>query len=172
MINAVLLDISDAQFNNFLKVIGSVALFFLIITVLFISTIKFFYVLTLYKILIRISPENRMIPPKSVWILFIPIFGTLWRFVVVGKLADSLSGEFIKRNIKANESRPGFAIGIAYCILVCLSMLPLTGLLKLKAAIFFVVVFIIAAFICWIIYWIKIANYMTKLPSTVLPNTS
>lgn len=114
--------------------------------------INVFYFLTLQNCLKNVSPENRKMPPANVWLLFIPLFGTVYQFIVVGKIADSLAAEFQKRGINDPEPRPGYNIGLAYCICFVAGVVPLIGGLAS-----------LAGLVCWIIYWVKINNYKNQL---------
>ena len=111
-----------------------------------------FFLLLIQNTLKDISMENRKMEPGMVWLLFIPFFGLVWQFIIVNRLADSLHDEFIKKNIKVDEARPGFAIGLAFCILGCCGIIPYLGVLTS-----------IGALVCWIIYWVKINGYKEKL---------
>ena len=77
-----------------------------------------------------------------VWLLFIPQFNIVWHFIVVLNMAKSLGAEFQKRRI-AEDRSPGQTIGLIMCIgnLIC-------GPVGL---------------VCWIVYWVKIAGYSSKL---------
>jgi Domain of unknown function (DUF4328) len=101
-----------------------------------------FYLLTLRKALNRCSPECRAMNPGMVWLMFIPLFNLVWQFIVVLNMAKSLAAEFQKRGI-AEDPNPGQTLGLVMCIgnLIC-------GPVGL---------------ICWIIYWVKIAGYSSKL---------
>jgi len=110
-----------------------------------------FYCLTLQKALNRVSPENRAMGPGMVWLLFIPLFNIVWHFFVVLNMAKSLGAEFTKRNIVA-EANPGKVIGLAMCILPCCGIIPVVNMFTG-----------IAALVCWIIYWVKIAGFSNKL---------
>ena len=110
--------------------------------------IKIFYILTLQKALKQVSPELRKIPTGNVWLLLIPVFDLIYQFIVVGAIADSLKAEFAKRNIPVQEERPGYNIGLAYCILFVCFFIPFASL---------------AGIVCWIIYWVKISEYKSKL---------
>lgn len=115
-----------------------------------------FFLLTLQNTLKEVSIENRKMEPGMVWLMFIPLFGMVWQFIIVNRLADSLRDEFAKKNIKVMEARPGFAIGLTYCILFCCSIIPYLGLLTS-----------IAGLVFWIIYWVKINGYREKLKQSV-----
>lgn len=110
------------------------------------------YLLTLQNTFNEIKIENRKMQPGQVWLTLIPIFGIVWQFIIVNNLADSLQLEFSQRNINVGEDRPGIGIGLAYCILFCCSIIPFLGILTG-----------LAGFICWIIYWVKIANFKATL---------
>ena len=101
-----------------------------------------FYCLTLQKALNRCSPECRAMNPGMVWLMFIPLFNIVWQFLVVLNMAKSLAAEFQKRGI-AEDPNPGQTLGLVMCIgnLLC-------GPVGL---------------ICWIIYWVKIADYSSKI---------
>lgn len=115
-------------------------------------TVLILYLLTLNNTLKEISPENQKMPPGQVWLILIPLFGIVWQFIVVNRMADSLKAEFAKRGIPSHEDRPGFGIGLAYCILNCCGIVPFLGALAA-----------IAGLVCWIIYWVKISGYKTML---------
>ena len=101
-----------------------------------------FYCLTLQKALNRCSPECRAMSPGMVWLMFIPLFHIVWQFFVVLNIAKSLAAEFQKRGM-AEDPNPGQTLGLVMCIgnLIC-------GPVGL---------------ICWIIYWVKIADYSRKI---------
>jgi hypothetical protein len=117
-----------------------------------------FYLLTLQKAFQRCSPENRAIQPGLVWLMFIPLFNVVWHFFIVLRLATSLDAEYRKRGIP-EEPQPGKNLGLAMCILVCCSFIPLLGILCS-----------LGALVCWIIYWVKIADFSNKLAAVpVMP---
>jgi hypothetical protein len=71
--------------------------------------------------------------PGSVWLQLIPVFGMVWQFIVVARIAHSVSremaskmGESILDNsqiqIKETDESPTYTIGIAYCILTTLGV--------------------------------------------------
>ena len=132
------------------------AIFMIVIVAIAIALIPLiFYLLTLQNTLKAVSPENQKMPPGQVWMILIPLFGLGWQFVVVNRIADSLKAEFAKRNIPCEEDRPGYSIGLTYCILYCCGIIPFLGVLAS-----------IGGVVCWIIYWVKISGYKTKLDQT------
>ena len=135
----------------------------LVILIIFIGLavgigIQVLYLLTLQNCLKEVSPENRKMPPANVWLNLIPLFNIGWQFVIVNRIADSLKAEFAKRGITGEEARPGYGVGITYCICGCCGIVPVLGALAA-----------IGALVCWIIYWVKISGYKTKLQQTKMP---
>ena len=113
---------------------------------------KIFYLITLQSTLKAISEENRKMPPNNVWLQLIPLFGIVWHFIIVKNMAESISAEANSKNIKIDEQKPAYNIGLAMCILNCFFIIPylnfLTG---------------VASLICFILYWIKINSYKGKI---------
>ena len=118
-----------------------------------------FYLLTLQNTLNAVSPGNRKMNPGQVWLMLIPFLGAVWQFLVVGWVADSLAAEFHSRNKPVPESRPGYSIGLTYCILFVCGIIPFLGGLAS-----------LAGLVCWIIYWVKIAGYKRELETSTYDN--
>ena len=107
----------------------------------------------------RIQSYNRSISPGSVWLQLIPLYGLVWQFFVVARIADSLSRELSFREttfsfelepeitIISDHTRPTYSIGLAYCILMCISYIPMLNLITIIPA----------------IYWVKLTTYKNKL---------
>lgn len=112
-----------------------------------------FYLITLQNTLKAISPENRKMEPGMVWLLLIPLFNIIWNFIVVNRMADSIQAELHKKGINVTE-RPAYNVGIAMCIISCVTWIPLLGSLAS-----------IGGLICWIIYWVKISEFKRKIES-------
>lgn len=113
---------------------------------------KIFYLITLQNAMNTVRPEFRKMPPGQVWLELIPLFGLVWQFFNVINVSDSLKREFEARGIRTAEERPGYSVGITFCILFCCSVVPILGVLAA-----------IAGLVCWIIFWVKIANYRAEL---------
>ena len=110
-----------------------------------------FYLLTLQKALDRCSPENRAMAPGLVWLMLIPLFNIIWGFFVVINIAKSLGAEFQKRGM-TEEPEPGKTLGLIMCILACCGWIPFLG-----------IVASLGGLVCWIMYWIKIHGFSSKL---------
>ncbi len=129
------------------------AIFMVILIALAIALIPMiFFIITLQKALSRCAPQNRAMPPENAWLLLIPIFNWIWMFIVVGNMAKSLAAEYTMRGLPLEEPEPGKPIGMAYAILNVCSIIPFLGWLAA-----------LGSLVCWILYWIKIDSYSSKL---------
>jgi len=90
-------------------------------------------------------------PPSQVWLALIPLLNFVWQFLIVVRVASSLRSEFLRREIPLTEE-PGQTLGIAQCVLALLCWIP--GISWITA---------VPSLICWIAYWVKIANYSRRL---------
>jgi hypothetical protein len=109
-----------------------------------------FHLITLSRTLELCHPYTRKMNPGEVWMVLIPVFGVVWHFFVVGRLADSLAIEFRNRNLPVEEERPGYNAGLtALILLLCGGIIPVLGL--------------IAALIFLIRYWNQISEYKKRL---------
>lgn len=115
------------------------------------------YCLTLYKALSRCSPQNRTLSPGLVWLFLIPIFSLVWQFFIVIGMTRSLHAEFVTRHI-VEEQSPAKSIGLATCILMVISSIPYFGWITF-----------IPWIVCWIIYWVKIAGFSSKIAYAYSP---
>ena len=53
-----------------------------------------FFLLAQQSILKAIQPQNRLMQPGEVWFQLIPLFGWIWQFTVVSRIADSICNEY------------------------------------------------------------------------------
>ena len=131
-------------------IVGLVLGIILIVSmILMIPTV--FYLITLQKALSRCRPENRTLAPGLVWLLLIPFFSMIWHFFIVSGLSETLSREYAARGETAVGDQ-GRSIGLAMCILNACSLVPYLGSLCA-----------LAGFVCWILYWVRIAEYSSHL---------
>ena len=135
-----------------LAITGTAAFFIVLAFIILVALPMIYYLLTLQSSLKLISLENRKMPPEQVWLSLIPLFGIIWQFLIVSRLSDSIRLELDKRNIYAEERRPAYQIGIAYCILVSCSIIPYLGILTA-----------VGGMVCWILYWLKVNDYRNIL---------
>ena len=126
-----------------------------------------FFLIAQQDLLKTIKPENRTIQPNEVWLQLIPVFNLYWQFVVVDKISDSIRNELVDRHPVSfgatsdsafpvfTDERPTHDLGRAYCIL---GLIGVMGFFT-----FFLLCFAgCAATVCWIIYWVKIAEYKNR----------
>ena len=138
-----------------------------------IPAILFF--LTQQKTLQIISPENREMSPGSVWLQLIPVFGLVWQFFVVIRIAHSVSkelatqmGESIldhsREQIKVTDESPTYTIGIAYCILTTFGVVMnyTTGYSPINLRLFGSF-FVLTGMVCWITYWVRLVKTKNNL---------
>jgi hypothetical protein len=147
---------------------GGVA-FVLIFFVVFVG-IALVFLLTQYNTLRAIQPQNRAMSPGEVWLQLIPLFNLVWQFIVVQRIAESISRELSSNVFSFEErqplqlyqqgSRPTYQIGMAMCVLNVFGFIPLIGSLAR-----------IAGLICWIIYWVQLSSYKNQILSKNYPVT-
>jgi len=136
----------------------------LVIVVLLVSLIVgVSYLLTLQRALKVCAPTSRTMKPGMVWLMFIPVFGLVWQFVIVMNLTKSLGNEFRRLGIPCPEPTLGRNIGLTNCACsCCLVFLPLVGrllpfliLLVLLGRLFAAII----GLLTWIAYWNRITDY-------------
>lgn len=89
--------------------------------------VNIFWCLQMQQALHLISPNEKM-PPQNVWLVYIPLFGFVWQFIVVTAVADSLGEEYHRRGIIPREPRPGFSSGLSASILLTCALIPAFGI--------------------------------------------
>ena len=107
--------------------------------------ISIFYLLTLSRSL-SLTQKHHGVSPGLVWLLLIPLFNLGWQFYILNKVTKGIKGKFNEMGKECGDG--GWSMGLAYAILGCCAIIPYIGIL-----------IGMAAFITWIIYWVKIAGY-------------
>jgi hypothetical protein len=97
------------------------------------------YLLTLSRTLELCHPQTRKMNPGEVWMIFIPLFGLVWHFIMIGRIADSLAIEFRNRNLPTTEDRPGYQTGMTALILTCCGIIPFLGLIAIIVGLIFLI---------------------------------
>lgn len=134
----------------------------ILLFVLAVLVVYIFFLLTLQKTFNAVSPDLRKMNPAGlVWLVLIPYFGNVWMFFIVTRMADSLRGEFDRRQMPTAEDRPGYNLGIAFASTNALG--TLVGLLDIQAL---STVIGLASLTLWIMYWVKINRYYKELQQT------
>ena len=128
------------------------------------------FFLSQQKILQVIKPENREMSPGSVWLQFIPAFGMIWQFIVVTRIARSISKEMASRlgdtildssqvQMKGTDDSSTYTIGIAYCLLTTLGVIINYSTLYSTSSLKFLgSIFVLTGMVCWIIYWVRLVK--------------
>jgi hypothetical protein len=129
-----------------------------VIALVWFAILILFYI-TLMRCLQRIQPRNRDMEPGMVFLNLIPCFGLVWIFITVNKIGSSLQKEFYSRRWRTEGEGFGTSVGVAYGALICASVIPYIGSL-----------FAIASLVCFIIYWIQIAGYSSRLAEPFDPS--
>jgi len=122
-----------------------------VVTFLLLLLPQIFYLLTLQKCLNKVEEKNRGMSPNLVWLNLIPFFSLGWNFYLIAKIKESLINEYNSRGLQGDNNF-SYKLGLAMAILACCGIIPMIGLFTG-----------LAAFITWIIYWIKIAGYSKEL---------
>lgn len=130
---------------------GTLEALLLIFSTFFI--IIFFFLLTQYKTLALVRPENRRMHPMLVWLQLIPLFGIFWQFYVIRYIADA-----IRKELNTRGQTLTYIAGITYASLLCLSWLPLTVFYYFSAT----------GLGMWIIYWVLLLRLKRQLKSNNL----
>jgi hypothetical protein len=133
---------------------------FLLVIVFIIPAI--FFLLTQYRTLRLVRPENRRMPPGQVWLQMIPLFGLVWQYYVVRKISDSIrlelsspAGDSIFSDDVLNmEERPTYNVGMGYATAMVITILPVMIFNGIAA---------LVGIILWIVYWVQLSKYKKKL---------
>lgn len=104
-----------------------------------------FYCLTMQKALTLAGSVHRTLEPGLVWLLFIPLFGSVWDFFVVKHVSDSVKRWATTQGREVGDG--GRAIGLTACILNCCCLIP-----------FFGIPCQVGWLVCMILWWVKVAK--------------
>ena len=132
------------------------------------------FLLTQQKTLQAIQPVNRKIQSGLVWLQLIPVFGQIWQFFVVTRIAKSISNEIASRlgdsilddskeRVEELNEYPTFNVGMAYCFLFTLGII-INSSWRLPT--YWQIIVLGLSFTgmsCWVIYWVRLAKIKNKL---------
>lgn len=130
------------------------ALMFMFIVLAGVILIAVFYLLNLQNLLKEISPANRQVEPGNVWLMFIPLFNIIYPFILYPKITDSVKMEMESRGM-AESGDYGRGIGIALPVTGLCGIIPVIGILAS-----------LANLVLFILFWVKMAGYKTKLKNS------
>ncbi len=131
------------------ELVGTLFLLIVVLVIAVAPTVLF--LLSMQRALARCSPRSRTMEPGQVWLMLVPVLNLVWQFKVVTSVSQSLENECHRRNIRVGPE-PGKSVGLAYCILACISIIPFIG-----------VVTALASLVCWAIFWVQIARLSSQL---------
>jgi len=132
-----------------------IVIVFVVLIILAIAlAIQIFFLLNVSRCLALVRPRNRDMEPGLVWLNLIPCLNLIWSFMIVLKVASSLRKEYEYRRWPTEGENFGSNVGLGWAICVILANIPYIGIL-----------FGIPGLICFIMYWVQIANYRNQLQS-------
>jgi hypothetical protein len=88
--------------------------------------VNIFWCIEMQKALLLTS--NTKMQPQNVWLVYVPLFGLVWQFLVVAAVADSLGEEYHRRGVISREARPGYASGTNANVLLTCAVIPAFGI--------------------------------------------
>jgi len=112
---------------------------------LILLVLQILYILTLYRGLKITSPYHGM-NPALVWLMLVPIFNLGWQFYVLDNITKGIKGKFEDNMRVCGDA--GYNIGLAYCIVLCCSLIPGVQFVASPASL-----------VLWIIYWVRIHGF-------------
>lgn len=124
---------------------------FILLMVLVVLAIQIFFLLTLFRCMKKVSPENRTMEPGLVWLNLVPILSLGWIFYTVIQIKESLLKEFSARNL-TGDVEGTYKMGLTYAILAACSVIPYIGILPGLVALVF-----------WIIYWVQLSKLSKQI---------
>ena len=139
--------------NDEALAIGIIIILFavLIIIVLAVVAVHILFLLTLFRCMKKVSPENRTMEPALVWLNLVPVLNLGWIFYTIIQIKESLKTEFKARQL-TGDVEGNYKMGLTYAILGACGAIPYIGLLPAMAG-----------FVFWIIYWIQISKLSGQL---------
>jgi hypothetical protein len=102
-----------------------------------------FYILTLRRALK--CCEEPSVSAGSLWVLLLPVLGSIWHFFVVREMCESLRDEFTRRHRRNPDPTIGRSVGIAMCVAGGFCMIPPLTLIALTAHL-----------TLWVLYWVNV----------------
>jgi hypothetical protein len=114
-----------------------------------------FFFKNLQDLLKECDPANQQLPPANVWLMFIPLFNIVYRFIMYPKVSETLRLEFESRGAPQQGDYLkglGLALSIANAVNIILPQ-NIRGLIGL------------GCIAVMIVYWTKAAEMKNKLRS-------
>ena len=98
----------------------------------------------LFNDLKAIPAAHRKQEPNMVWLLMIPVFNLVWNFFVYPKISDSFKSYFDSVG-RTDVGDCGKQIGLIYCIVFALSVVPYLNFLTGPAALVLLILYLVKA---------------------------
>jgi len=136
-------------------------------------TIAICFCLSMQRTLNEVRERNRAMSPGLVWLYLIPLFNVFWAIYMVLKIAESLRNEFSYRGWRTGTESFGKTVGMFWSVGNVASFFLGCTIGAVDAAVKDPAVSAIlnlvnmavslALLVCWIIYWVQIYQYGTRL---------
>lgn len=148
--------------------------FFVCIAIVFavVLIIQIFFLLTLMRTQKEVAERNRELSPGMVWLTLIPLFGMIWVLIMVPKLSNSLRREFEDRGWRTEGEGFARATGMIWAfgglVNTFLSVLQNVAQFggQMEVAMLLSVLSLpigLTILVCWIMYWVQMAQYGRRL---------
>lgn len=136
----------------------AVATLLMLAFILFVISI----LLTQQGILNNIQPENRLMEPGKIWLQIIPLYGMIFQFKVVARIADSIrneltvpsEGEWLLAEQISSGDRPTYRWGLTCAVLSCCTVIRFPIVEDLIA---------LALIVCEIFYWVELRKFRQQI---------
>lgn len=133
----------------------------LIVVLLVVIAVYCIYLYNLQKTLEQVSPENRDIAPTNAWLLLIPLFNYIYRFMFYPKLSSSVEKEYGSRGLPADGD---FAKNLGTALAAAGAAGFVVGRVPALAAISSIIG--LGVLVLWIVYWVKTAKFKQTLATS------
>lgn len=128
---------------------SAIGITFGLILIAALIAVQIFYILSLFKAMNAVPEEKRLFPSWFVWMFLVPLANFVFMWIMVPFGVPKSLGKAVEGNAEAESRAKGlFALGLSLTILVSISWIPVLGIFTG-----------IAAFILWIIYWVKVVSF-------------
>jgi len=130
--------ISNEEFAAIAAALGATCCMVIGILAIFAAIIFFF----LYKPLSKVPQVHREMEPGMVFLLFIPLFGIFWLFMVAQRVPASFKSYFDSIGDESHEDC-GKNMGMGWAICSAVSLIPYIGFLASLVGIVFMIIFLV-----------------------------
>jgi len=166
-----------------------IMLFFLFIGFAIVILITVLYLLNLQNTVKAAAPENRKLAPGNVWIMIIPLVGTIYSFIAVRKISETIAAEYKSKGQVPDNPKPTLMTGMSMTICRAVSWFisfftlgdtiatyqasmagDMEQLVSLSARQSGTLSFLstmlgVAWLVLFIVYWVQTAGYKNKMKS-------